>query len=89
VEDSEDDVRKAFMVDRANSNDFFIHSLIKDSDDANNTLKLLVDNFEYIKVWQKEMMFGSSKYPQIDWDRIWTHIDYAQQNAVNDLPKNK
>lgn len=69
IEDSEEDCLNSFNKD-TQCEEFEVHKFIKNPDDAKRCLDILLENFDMVKVYQKELLVGSSKYPQIDFDRL-------------------
>ena len=51
VEDTEEDIAKAFNFDRMETEDFYIFEIIKDKSDASKCLDILRDSFDVVKVY--------------------------------------
>mmetsp|Transcript_28843 Transcript_28843/g.43553 ORF Transcript_28843/g.43553 Transcript_28843/m.43553 type:complete len:187 (+) Transcript_28843:941-1501(+) len=77
LEDSEEEIDKSFISD-TETEEFAEARFIKNEEDWFKCLQVLKDNFDIIKVYQREMLFGSNKYPQVDWDRIWHFVEQIQ-----------
>ena len=73
VEDTPEDGLKSFISD-TQEEEFDVYRFIKKKEDANACLDILRDNFEIYKIYHKECLVGSTKFPQIDWVNIFEQI---------------
>ena len=60
------------IINDTNTNVFELELFIKNknskSDPIKEMVEILTDHFKMIKVFQKELMYRSDKYPDIDFD---------------------
>ena len=75
LEDTQEEIFDSFQKDKHKMNEFNISKYIKCNIDAENVTKLLIDNYDTIKIYQKHLLFHSDKYPEIVWERFWYHIE--------------
>ena len=55
LDDKKEDIVKGFKLDRKDSGDFSIPKLVKNKDDQEKCYTILLDNYDYIKIWQRHM----------------------------------
>jgi len=81
LEDTEEDVTKAFNLDRDDTEDFYVFELIKNKEDAQKVLDILKENFDVVKIYQRHLQVASTKYPEISWENIWVHLDRINKTS--------
>lgn len=79
--DNQSDLNKAFLND-LNSDDFEIGKIIKDEDDCKACIDFLKDNMAPFMTFQKQLMFMSNKYPQINWEVLFRTVDALQTDSA-------
>ena len=47
-----------------------MNKFLKKEGDVDNCLDIILENFNLIKIYQRELIVGSAYYPQIDFKRI-------------------
>jgi hypothetical protein len=61
--------------------EFDVSKFIKNPDDAKKCMELLLENFDMVKVYQKELLVGSNKYPQVDFETCISFINWIHDNT--------
>lgn len=93
LEDTDEQKAQSFLRDISDEK-FDISTFIKVEDDQRKSLEILMKNYDLIKVFQKELLIGSTYFPQVDWDRcdwhaFWvichTKIDKADQIYIRQV----
>lgn len=84
-EDAQEDVFKSVNAESAKTSEFLVNSYIRCPIDGSECVKILIENFDIIKIFQKHCQYRSKNYPEIDMKRVWYHLDIANQN--NNLNK--
>ena len=59
------------MIDKEESDNFYIDTLIKDKEDGQRVAEILLSKWDYIKVYHRHGQVHSDKYPQIGWDNVF------------------
>ena len=94
VEDTQDDIYKSFSADRNSSEDFCVRKVTRDPEDAERCLAVLLESFEIIHTYYKELQSLSDRYPYISWERVWELVGDINKNsrvvtAKGRLPRNQ
>ena len=55
LDDKKEDIAKGFKLDREDSGDFSIPKLVKNKNDQEKCYAILLENYDYIKIWQRHM----------------------------------
>ena len=60
LDDSQEDIFKSFQEDLEHQSQFLIHKYIRCPIDAGNSMNIMMDNFDIIKIYQKHLQFSST-----------------------------
>jgi len=57
-----------------------MNKFLKKEGDVDNCLDIILENFNLIKIYQRELIVGSAYYPQIDFKRIFAVINHINES---------
>lgn len=81
IEASKEDLQTSFKADTA-TEDFQIHSYIKNPEEANNCQTYLCEHVYPVVIWQQEMLLTTAKYPRLDWESIIPALEAIQESEA-------